>query len=225
MRWFALAAVTAAAVIGMLGIGLGAATPAAAQSSAPANFYGKGGPLKAGDRVAILVNGVTCGTSTVNASLEWAVAVAITAPCAPTEGVAVSATVNGGAATLSPAAVWKVGGTPPDIANGYSISGSGGATSTGSTTPTAPGTSGLLSGSVPRNGGYGIIAVNATATVQQVAEATGCPIGTMALYATTGGTFLAYVPGTTIGAVNAAFLAAFPNGSVPSGTALLGKCV
>ncbi|MFA7296341.1 MAG: hypothetical protein WC211_04025 [Dehalococcoidia bacterium] len=220
MRWFALAA----AVIGTLGIGLVAATPAAAQSSAPANFYGKGGPLKAGDRVAILVNGVTCGTSTVNASLEWAVAVATSAPCAPTEGVAVSATVNGGAATLSPAAVWKVGGTPPDIANGYAISVAGGTTSTGGT-PTAPGTSGLLSGSVPRNGGYGIIAVNAAATVQQVAEVTGCPIGTMALYATSGGTFLAYVPGTTIGAVNAAFLAAFPNGSVPSGTALLGKCV
>jgi hypothetical protein len=220
MRWFALAA----AVIGTIGIGFVAATPAAAQSSAPANFYGKGGPLKAGDRVAILVNGVTCSTATVNASLEWAVAVAITAPCAPTEGVAVSATVNGAAATLSPAAVWKVGGTPPDIANGYAISVAGGATSTGAT-PTAPGTSGLLSGSVPRNGGYGIIAVNSTATVQQVAEATGCPIGTMALYATAGGTFLAYVPGTTIGAVNAAFLAAFPNGSVPSGTALLGKCV
>ena len=52
MRWFALAA----AVIGTLGIGLAAATPAAAQSSAPANFYGKGAPLKAGDRVAILVD-------------------------------------------------------------------------------------------------------------------------------------------------------------------------
>lgn len=220
MRWLALAA----AVIGTLGMGLALATPAAAQSSAPANFYGKGGPLKAGDRVAVLVNGVVCGSTAVNASLEWAVAVAASAPCAPSEGVAVSVTVNGGAATLSPAAVWKVGGTPPDVANGYAVTIAGGATSTGGATPTTPVTSGLISGSVPRNGGYGIIAVNTTAAAQQVAEATGCPIGTMALYATVGGSFLAYVPGTTIGAVNAAFLGAFPNGNVPAGTALLGKC-
>jgi len=39
-----------------------------------------------------------------------------------------------------------------------------------------------------------------------------------------GGSFVTYVPGTTIAAVNAAFLAQFPDGAVPTGTALIGKC-
>jgi hypothetical protein len=47
----------------------------------------------------------------------------------------------------------------------------------------------------------------------------------MALWATSGGNFVTYIPGTTIGAVNAAFLALFPGGTVPAGTAFIGKCV
>ena len=220
MRWLALAVAT----FGAIGLGFAVASPVAAQTTAPANFYGRGAPLKAGDQVSIRVNGVTCATSTVNAALEWAVAVPITAPCAPTENVAVTVTVNGAAATLVPSAVWKVGGTPPDVANGYAMSVAGSGSTTGTTSPGSA-SAVSLSGSIPKTGGYGIIAVNSPGTIQQVAEATGCPTSTMALFATVGGSFLAYVPGTSIAAVNAGFLAAFPNGNMPVGTALMGKCV
>ena len=46
----------------------------------------------------------------------------------------------------------------------------------------------------------------------------------MALWATVNGNFVTYVPGTTITAVNADFLAAFPGGILPAGTPLIGKC-
>ncbi len=220
MRWFSL---TAAVVAFAALVAAVIPQPVAAQTSAPASFYGKGAPLVAGDKVAVLIGGATCGTATVNGSLEWAVSVAAGAACLPTEGATASITVNGNVATVTPTPVWKVGGTPPDVANGYKIT-LGGTSANPTATPAAGNTSNLISGSIPKSGGFGIVAVLQQAKIGDVVTATGCPAASMSLFATVGGSFVTYVPGTTIAAVNAAFLAQFPDGAVPTGTALIGKC-
>jgi hypothetical protein len=99
-------------------------------------------------------------------------------------------------------------------------------TATATATGTAPagGSGAIISGSIPRTGGFGLI-VAAAGTIMQIETNTGCPIATMALWATISGEFVVHVPGTTIGAVNAAFLAAFPSGNVPANTPFVGKCV
>lgn len=52
----------------------------------------------------------------------------------------------------------------------------------------------------------------------------GCPAATAAFWASDGvGGFILYVPGTTVGAVNAAWVAKFPSGLAPS-TPLVGRC-
>lgn len=101
------------------------------------------------------------------------------------------------------------------------------ATATPATTATpAPGagSGAIVSGTVPASGGFGLI-VYGGGTVAQLVTATKCPTASMALYIAQGGDFLTYVPGTSIGAVNQAFLAAFPNGTVPANTPLIGRCV
>jgi PPE-repeat protein len=98
-------------------------------------------------------------------------------------------------------------------------------TATATATGTATGGTGtIISGSIPRNGGFGLV-VFGGGTVQQLVTATGCPTATMAVWATIAGEFVVYVPGTTIGAVNAAFMAAFPGGNIPANTPFVGKCV
>ena len=47
----------------------------------------------------------------------------------------------------------------------------------------------------------------------------------MAVWATTAGSFMVYVPGTTITAVNADFMAAFPGGNIPANSPFVGKCL
>ena len=222
MRWFPL---TAALVAAIAAAGVAVAPhPVSAQTSAPASFYGKGAPLVAGDKVAVLIGGATCGSATVNGLLEWSVSVSASAPCAPSDGAAVTITVNGSVATVTPNPVWKLGGLPPDVANGYKISLGSTPAANPTGTPAAGTTSNLISGSIPKSGGYGIVAVLQQAKIGDVVTATGCPSSSMSLYATVGGAFVTYVPGTTIAAVNAAFLAQFPDGAVPTGTALIGKC-
>lgn len=85
----------------------------------PALFYGGG--LCAGDRVEALIAGKSCGTSTVDAAGQWSVSIRSTAPCAPTENAVVAFTINGNAAQVSPTAVWKSGGLPPNVAGGYTL--------------------------------------------------------------------------------------------------------
>lgn len=86
-------------------------------------------------------------------------------------------------------------------------------------TSTGGGTGTLTSGSVPATG-FGLI-VFSGGTVAQLVTASGA--GSGALYFTVAGNFLTYVPGTTIAAVNAAFLEAFPGGNVPANTAFIGR--
>jgi len=97
----------AAAAALMLSLGLATAGSASAQVL-PAVLYGKG--LTAGQTVA-----------TVNAAGEWTMQIATDNACGPTAGAAISFTVNGQAATASPAATWNSGGTPSDVANGYKL--------------------------------------------------------------------------------------------------------
>ncbi len=127
----------AAAAALMLTLGLASAGSASAQVL-PAVLYGKG--LTAGQTVAASIGGKQCGTATVNAAGEWTMQIATDNACGPTAGAAISFTVNGQAATASPAATWNSGGTPSDIANGYKLTVSQAtatATATASATATA----------------------------------------------------------------------------------------
>ena len=120
----------------MLTMSLALAETADAQTP-PAVFYGKG--LKSGDKVEAMIAGKSCGTATANAAGEWSISVQSNAACGPTEGAAVSFTLNAGAATATPAATWKGGGLPPDVANGYVLAAGGAAV-----TPPKTGNAGLL---------------------------------------------------------------------------------
>jgi len=134
MTRFGLVAAAAALV---LTLGLAAAGSASAQVL-PAVLYGKG--LTAGQTVAASIGGKSCGSTTVTAAGEWTMQIGSDNACGPTDGAAISFTVNGQAATASPAAVWKSGGTPSDIANGYKLTVSQAtatATATASATTTA----------------------------------------------------------------------------------------
>ncbi len=90
--------------------------------------------------------------------------------------------------------------------------------------PTAPaaGAGTISSGTVPATG-FGLVVFGGGTTAQLV-TASKCPAATAAFFATTAGGFVVYVPGTTIAAVNADFLALFPAGNIAAGTAFLGKC-
>lgn len=71
--------------------------------------------------------------------------------------------------------------------------------------------------------GFGLF-VFAGGTSEQLLTATGCPQASAAYYATNpAGEFVVYVPGTSIGAVNAAWRALFP-ASIPANTPLVGRC-
>ncbi len=145
--------------------------------------------------VASSVVALIAATGTVIVSSDWSETVGVQATCAAAGAQQIAASV-----------------TVP------------GGTSTGgtTTTPPAPGAGSVSSGSIPAAGGFGLIV--ASGNITAVVTATGCPAASMALWATVNGNFVTYVPGTTITAVNADFLAAFPGGILPAGTPLIGKC-
>jgi hypothetical protein len=131
----------AAAAALMLSMGLAVAGSAQAQVL-PAVLYGKG--LEAGSEVSASIGGEVCATTTVTAAGEWTMQIPPDADCSPTAGAAISFTVDGDAATSSPAATWASGGTPSDIANGYALTVSQAtptATATATATTTATATS------------------------------------------------------------------------------------
>ena len=120
----------------MLTLSMAVAGTAKAQTP-PANFYGKG--LKSGDKVEASIGGKSCGTATASAAGEWAISVQSSATCGPTEGAAVTFTLNGAAATATPAATWKGGGLPADVAIGYVL-----AAGAAAVTPPKTGNAGML---------------------------------------------------------------------------------
>ena len=134
----------------MLTMSLALAETADAQTP-PAVFYGKG--LKSGDKVEAMIAGKSCGTATANAAGEWSISVQSNAACGPTEGAAVAFTLNGGAATATPAATWKGGGLPPDVANGYVLAAGA------AVTPPKTGNAGLLGAGTDATSGLLVLAL------------------------------------------------------------------
>ncbi len=115
-----------------------------------------------------------------------------------------------------------------DVVCGGSPAPTATAGATGTATPTAtPGgtstTQALTGGTVPRAGGFGL-AVFRGGPVDELVTSTECPLSTMVLYFTVNGSFVTFIPGSSVGAVNASFLLAFPGGSLPPSTGFLGKC-
>lgn len=166
-------------------------------------FTATGGTFaSSGSATLFCVDNAACDTN----ALVGAIAVSYIAPAtggatvtsAPTGGTGGSIAVNSPSATPTP--------TP---------------TATG--TPVPGGTGTIISGAIPQGGGFGLI-VYGGGTLQQLVTATGCPVATMALWATVSGTFVTYVPGTTVSVVNAEFLATYP-GNIPANTPFVGKCV
>jgi len=86
-------------------------------------------------------------------------------------------------------------------------------------TPETRGT--LVSGSIPAEG-FGLV-VFGGGNYRDLVAATGCAAEDARFWATVDGRFLVLVPATTVGAVNAAFDAAF-FGAIASGTPLIGTC-
>jgi hypothetical protein len=91
-----------------------------------------------------------------------------------------------------------------------------------STPPAQTGT--IVSGSIPADGGFGLI-VYGGGTYSQLVAASGCPAARVVFWVTQNGSFIVYVPTTGVAAVNAGFQAAFPNDSIPANTALIGRCI
>jgi hypothetical protein len=90
------------------------------------------------------------------------------------------------------------------------------------TNPPAGGAGQLVSGSIPANGGFGLI-VFGGGTNDQLLAASNCPRASAAFWASANGNFVTYVPGTTVSAVNQQWSALFAS-SIPSGTPLIGRC-
>lgn len=122
----------------LVSMSMALATAAQAQVP-PASYYGGG--ATEGDEIGAWIDGVECGTATVDAAGEWVIFVEADAPCAPTEGATVSFSVNG--VVQAETETWTGGGLPTDVANGITFTGPG----EGGVTPPATGDAGLLGGS------------------------------------------------------------------------------
>jgi hypothetical protein len=124
-----LQVITAAAVLATL---LGLALTATAHSQfLPAFFYGKDVP--AGATIEAFIDSKSCAKTTATAAGEWVLQIESEAACGPTEGAAVEFRVDNVSATAIPAATWVSGGIPTtSIRTGYSLSGEGIATESGS---------------------------------------------------------------------------------------------
>lgn len=118
------------------------ATVASAQTP-PFTVYGTG--LTAGDTVEAFIGTASCGTATADASGQWQMQIASNAACSPTDGAAVTFTLNGAATMASE--TYKAGGAPADVANGVTLTVSATATPTATTpAPAATGNAGFLVG-------------------------------------------------------------------------------
>jgi hypothetical protein len=100
-------------------------------------------------------------------------------------------------------------------------------TATGTATATATGTATastgtIISGSVP-SFGFGLIVWGGGTRAQLVAAAK-CTAPTLAFWATAGGEFVTYVPGTQIAAVNAGFDTLYGPTNIPPNTPLVSRC-
>ena len=87
--------------------------------------------------------------------------------------------------------------------------------------PSASAQTGVLAGDIPATGAA--LVVFGGGTNQQLIAASGCPLETVAFYASAAGTFVPFIPGAAVSAVNAQWNARFPGG-IPASTVLLARC-
>ncbi|MGE0227979.1 MAG: hypothetical protein AB7I38_05350 [Dehalococcoidia bacterium] len=87
-------------------------------------------------------------------------------------------------------------------------------------------TGGIIAGNKPpAAGGFGSFAFGG-GTFAQLLDASGCPQATSAFFHNKpDGSFVAYIPGTSISVVNQDVMALFPNDTIPNGTIFIGRCV
>ncbi len=168
---------------------------------------------------ATTVAALIAATGTVIVSTDWNESGSIVPGCAAVSAGAQNSqvTVTTGAQMLAvavnlPTGTTTAGGTTPPVVTPPVV-----------TPPVAAGSGTISSGTVPATG-FGLIVFGGGTTAQLV-TASKCAAATAAFFATTAtGGFVVFVPGTTIAAVNADFLALYTAGNIPAGTALLGKC-
>jgi hypothetical protein len=111
--------------------------------------------------------------------------------------------------------------TAPPTAGSVAVTASqGGATTTVAVTVRA-GEGTIGSGSIPLNGGFGLVVFDG-GTFDQLVGAAACP-GQVSFWVTTDGQFVLYLPGAPA-AVNAPFQSEFTGGVIPAGTPLIGRC-
>lgn len=82
---------------------------------------------------------------------------------------------------------------------------------------------GVVNGAVPQVGGLGLF-VFCDGTSAELLAASGCPQPTAAFWATHGGAFVIFLPGTNVALVNEAWAARFPGDLLPGLQPLIGKC-
>lgn len=129
--------------------------------------------------------------------------------------ITVTAPAYGPSANAISVTVVNPGGTTGSLASAFTY------TAGGAPAPT-PGATAPGAISLPTRG-FGLF-VFSGGTTEQLVAATGCPPASAAYYATNpAGEFVVYVPGTSIGAVNASWRVLFP-ASIPANTPLIGRC-
>ena len=159
------------------------------------------------------VSGAMVTVGGVNASNVWVVG-----------DSQVYATTPAGASGPATVTVTNPGGLSASLANGFTY-GAGGTTPppAATSTPTVPPSSGTSIGFPLPAKGFGLVVFGGGTNAQLVAAST-CTSGSLAFWSTnSGGDFDVYVPGASIGAVNAAWNARFASG-IPASTPLIGRC-
>jgi hypothetical protein len=82
----------------------------------------------------------------------------------------------------------------------------------------------IFNGGVPPDGGFGLFVFSGGSSAEMV-SASGCTTDSATYWGTDGaGNFVTYIPAASIGAVNEGWNALFP-GRIPTGAALIGRCV
>jgi hypothetical protein len=81
----------------------------------------------------------------------------------------------------------------------------------------------IVSGQVPRTGGYGLFVFGGGSS-EELVSASGCPRETAVFWATSEGEFVGFIPGSAVSAVNAQWETLFADG-IPAYTGIVGRCV
>ena len=128
-------------LVAVAALGLGLALASTVQAQNPP-FTAYGGGLTDGDSVEALIDGNSCGSTTVDSSGEW-VLIINEGDCGGSAGGptnTISFYLNGSAANETE--TWSAGGAPTDAVNGISLTAADGG---GEVTPPDTGSAGIVS--------------------------------------------------------------------------------